>query len=274
MLRSINRTAMGLAVFLVAALLAESATVYSTLKPPLAELVGALAYVGISLLFVFILQSFFDKRRFAEIGLKLSPGAAWRRVVRGTLVGGGAMAIVPIVQWLVGAVTYQRVAAFTWAIPLSGFFRSAGVAFGEELFFRGYIMQMLRRRHGLIPAMVVSSLVFSVIHYVNPGYAPLVLINVFAIGVLLVLMVAESGSLWSAIGFHLGWNWVQMTLLEVVPPQGSRFQGLVVFTERAGVPTLLTGGGYGPEATIIVTAVIAVLLVRSFKRIARQGGLE
>jgi membrane protease YdiL (CAAX protease family) len=70
---------------------------------------------------------------------------------------------------------------------------SAGIC--EETGFRGYMQQPIEKRHGVVVALLVSSVLFTVIHlsksWAIPGMIPLV----FLAGVLLGLIAWASGSL-------------------------------------------------------------------------------
>lgn len=68
---------------------------------------------------------------------------------------------------------------------------------GEELLFRGYLLRVLRARHGVRPALVITSAIFAVIH-VNPASV----LALFALGMVFGLLRVISGSLWPAMIAH------------------------------------------------------------------------
>lgn len=72
------------------------------------------------------------------------------------------------------------------------------VAVGEEAFFRGYAYRVLRARLGVVAALVGSALLFAVVHGLVPG----AWVPVLPIGLLLALLVEQSGSLWPAMTAH------------------------------------------------------------------------
>jgi membrane protease YdiL (CAAX protease family) len=82
--------------------------------------------------------------------------------------------------------------AFQWfAIVLAA--ASAGIC--EETGFRGYMQQPIEKRHGVVIAVLISSVLFTVVHlsksWAIPGMVPVAL----AAGLLLGLMAWASGSL-------------------------------------------------------------------------------
>jgi hypothetical protein len=58
-------------------------------------------------------------------------------------------------------------------------------------------------------------------------------------------------SLWGAVGFHAAWNLILAFVLGQ-PVSGLILPGLLA-TQIAG-PALVTGGEFGPEASVILTA--------------------
>ena len=133
------------------------------------------------------------------------------------------------------------------------------VGFSEELFFRGYIFQTVWKRHGVWAGVAVSSLLFSAIHLINPGYTFLVFVNILMIAVFFALTVYHYRSILPAMGFHFAWNWVQYCGLVVSTPYQPP-QGIWVFNQNPSSPAFLTGGAYGCEGSLFVTVVIAGLL--------------
>ncbi|HSP16914.1 MAG TPA: CPBP family intramembrane glutamic endopeptidase [Thermoanaerobaculia bacterium] len=133
----------------------------------------------------------------------------------------------------------------------------------EELVFRGYPYQILRRSRRWI-AIVASSLVFAAFHMGNSDVTPLALVNIFIGGVVLALAYERHKRLWMPIGLHFGWNLVSGPILGYEVSGFPSRQSLLV-TIVTGRP-LLTGGGFGIEGSVIMTvveAVAAILLWRT-----------
>lgn len=71
----------------------------------------------------------------------------------------------------------------------------------EELIFRGCLYGVLRKSSGRWPAIVVSSIVFALIH----GHLP-ALPGLFLLAVGLALVYERCGSLWAPIAMHAAFN--------------------------------------------------------------------
>lgn len=74
-------------------------------------------------------------------------------------------------------------------------------AFCEELLFRGLLLGFLRRKRGNRFAVLVSGLIFAVLHFSFQGFAPLLLI-----GWLLAALAVRYDGLWLPIVFHAVYN--------------------------------------------------------------------
>ena len=90
-----------------------------------------------------------------------------------------------------------------------------GIAFGEELVFRGYLMTNLRK--GLFEiigldrwagglALLVSSVLFGIAHSQNPGADPIGMISVVIAGIGFGGLYLMTNNLGMSIGLHFGWN--------------------------------------------------------------------
>ena len=95
----------------------------------------------------------------------------------------------------------------------SRFLLAAGVAAvvapaTEEFLFRGYFYGVLRRYVGVIPAMLLTSLLFAAIHMNGPVFLPL-----FVLAVCLTLAYEATGSLWVPMLMHALFNGVMIGMM-------------------------------------------------------------
>src|SRR6185437_145917 len=142
-------------------------------------------------------------------------------------------------------------------------------AVGEELAFRGGAFRVLEDSLGTMGALAGSAALFGLLHAVNPG-ATVVSSAAIALeaGVLLGAAYALTRNLWLPIGIHLGWNFTEGGIFGVSISGGAAAKGL--FSVSLVGHTLLTGGQFGPEASIVAIvvclALAAVLLVLAVQR--------
>ena len=125
--------------------------------------------------------------------------------------------------------------------------------FAEELLFRGYLMSLLARYFNLWTALIVSSVVFALVHATNDGFSTMGFITITIAGLLFGLLFAKTGQLWLPTGLHAAWNFMQGVVFGF-PTSGIRTYSITT-TSTSG-PDWLSGGAFGFEGSIL-----AVLLV-------------
>jgi len=108
-------------------------------------------------------------------------------------------------------------------------------------------------------AAVITSTLFFLGHTHNPGENWLGLLQVFLAGIVFVLALWRTGSLWWGIGFHMAWDWGQSFLFGV-PDSGGLEQGRLFATHALGNP-LFSGGTVGPEGSILCVPIFLLAMV-------------
>jgi uncharacterized protein len=89
---------------------------------------------------------------------------------------------------------------------------TALVALSEEWMFRGILFQALKTRLRLWSAVVVTSVMFGSVHVLNAfALGDLRLAGAQALaatmtGVLLIALMLRTGSIWTAVAYHMIWN--------------------------------------------------------------------
>ncbi len=143
----------------------------------------------------------------------------------------------------------------------------------EEVMFRGYILQRLAERAGKAPAIIISAIVFALLHWFNPGSDPFGIFNTIIIGVLLSVLYFRTRSLWMPVGFHFAWN-LFLGYVYSMPVSGLPLHGVLDVTE-VNPASRLSGGSYGPEAGLACTIVLAIwgawLIWKRTGRSSREG---
>jgi len=133
------------------------------------------------------------------------------------------------------------------------------VGLQEELLFRGYPQSVLTEGVGFWPAAILGSLAFGGIHFWNPGENWIGLSGAALIGLFFCLTLRRTGNLWFAVGFHAAWDWGE-SFLYSVPDSGEKAPGHLLSSSFHGSPWL-TGGSVGPEGSVLLFLVIALVWV-------------
>ena len=135
--------------------------------------------------------------------------------------------------------------------------------FAEEFLIRGYLLRTLSDGLGFPVAMLATSALFAVGHYLE-GDTLAGSFGVFEFAVFSCLAIRATGSLAFSAGYHAAWDYTESAIYGV-PDSSFFFAGAFAHSTLRG-PALLTGGDAGPEASVLLLAVMAVpilLLLRA-----------
>lgn len=132
-------------------------------------------------------------------------------------------------------------------------------ALGEELYGRAALLLVSERFVGRTGAVIVSALMFSIVHIHNPGASPIWLARLALQGGLLAYAVYKTGSLWWSVGYHTGWNWASAPLFGAAG-SGYLDEGHLLDLSPSG-PDIVTGGPVGPEGSILAFVAVAAALL-------------
>ena len=210
---------------------------------------------------ILLLLKVIEKRSLDAIWLPFNAGAV-RMTLLGTLLGAVPICLV-VLAAVVGGYGEVRWTGPTGTALLNILVPSVIATFllagWEELVLRGYLLRQFALGLNPVAAIVITGVLFGLMHAGNPGANPEGLLYTAVGGILMGWLVFRFGSLWLLIGYHFAWNATGASVF------GLELSGL---DDQAGlfVTTLsgadwLTGGSYGYEASL--PAVIAELLVLS-----------
>lgn len=174
----------------------------------------------------------------------------------GLLGGAILMALVYLPIWALG------LAHFTNGTGLDGMAGNLALFFAaavlEELLFRAVLFRIVEQMGGTTAAILVSALVFGLLHMGNPGVTVMGIVAVVvAAGIAFALLYAMTRNLWLVIGVHMGWNFAEGGLFGAQVSGGAPTHSL--FQSTFTGPDILTGGSFGPEGSIFTIAVYLLL---------------
>jgi len=199
-----------------------------------------------------------DRRSIRSMGFVWPARRLESSVVFGFLLGIIPILVVAAVIFALGGydVKQTSVSWFTFVmIPCFVF-----AAFHEEVIFRSYLLQNLLDSRKPIFGVLFTSVVFWLVHSLNPHAwsTPLVGVNLFGAGVVLALAYMVSQNIWFPTAMHFSWNFAQGVLLSV-PVSGIPVQGFLKLELNGKLPNWLTGGKFGFEGSPICTVTIIAL---------------
>lgn len=143
------------------------------------------------------------------------------------------------------------------------------VAVGEEVSFRGTILQNLADETGIKKGIMLSSFMFSAIHIPSFIYSGLdiqrltiAFIVIGFLGAIASILYLNYGLL-SAITFHFAWNFLQYNIFNLNRGQG------IMKTSYTGT-NILTGGSFGPEAGLLGLIIVLLTLMVLIKKYTKS----
>jgi membrane protease YdiL (CAAX protease family) len=216
---------------------------------------GPLAFVSLAIVLGVMLGVYVAAVRFGE--QRPVTEFAWQTLAPELAAGlaGGIALFALVMALLIGAGIYD----FSAPPPGSPWHSvrgslSAGVF--EELIFRAVLMRLVWEAFGLRVALVVSGVVFGLAHLLNPQHNLMGALSIIVeAGLMLGALYAVTGRLWANIGVHAGWNFTQGYIFGAAVSGTDAGPHYFLATPHPGMPALLTGGAFGPEASIV--AVVA-----------------
>lgn len=207
----------------------------------------------------------FERRPLSTIGFNAN-GLA--RFVRGYAIGLGFLIATVGVIWAAGGYRVEGGGVFASAALGAGLLPIGALLLGfivqgstEEIVFRGWLMQLIASRHGLVIALIVNAVLFGLVHAGNTEPTKelaLGVVNIVLFGTFIGLYAAREGSIWGVCGWHAAWNWL-LGLgfgLEVSGHVMTVTPLVVDLTATDGAPWWLTGASFGPEASVVTTIIL------------------
>ncbi|MDO4595100.1 MAG: type II CAAX endopeptidase family protein [Tissierellia bacterium] len=143
-------------------------------------------------------------------------------------------------------------------------------AAGEELLIRGFVYNFFKEKFSVLKAIIISSIIFTLFHVSNDGFNLFSILNTFLMGIFLANLVNHTKSLELTTGIHAAWNFFISIFF------GFNVSGVDLrsFIKLEYLDQSLTGGKYGPEASVLFTILIMILLALSYKIIHNKKELS
>ena len=200
--------------------------------------------------------------------IELDKRGAVRQVLTGFLIGATLFCATMLLLWLMGAWTYTGpVPGAMWIYPLA---TALLVSTIEETLLRGVLFRLLEEHLGSWIALALSATVFGLMHAFNPGASATSVVAIaLEAGVLLAAAFMFSRRLWFVFGLHAAWNFTEGGIF-ATHVSGAKVEGVIGV--QFGGSEWLTGGAFGPEASVVAVGV-CLLAAAGFIAKARRKGL-
>ncbi|MCU4177397.1 lysostaphin resistance A-like protein [Carboxylicivirga sp. N1Y90] len=212
------------------------------------QFLGTLAMFSVVLFY----RKFIDKLSIKSLGFGLK--CFNKDMIRGFVLALICIGMGSLVLYVLGYVEIENneVSYVGFLLQLLLFFL---VAVNEEVLVRGYILNNLMLVSNKYLALFISSLIFMVLHLLNPNLSTIGVINLFLAGIMLGSAYVFTQNLWFAISLHLFWNFIQG------PVMGYSVSGMAmdsVFKLKLSGNEIWHGGAFGFEGSLMCTIVLIV----------------
>lgn len=209
-----------------------------------------------TLVFLWLFKIAFDK----EISDLLTSikSLDFKSLLKGSLAGLVLICIPTLILWIKGDILFQGIDFQIRSIVFFAVIYLC-VGFVEETVNRGYILVQLTKSVGKWPGIVLSSLLFSLIHSFNDPFSLIPLLNLMLGGVMLsMIFLHYNNNLWLVTGIHFSWNFIQGTVLGF---NVSGFKSVGILTWENTGDQQWTGGNFGLEGSLITLLMLSVIII-------------
>jgi hypothetical protein len=143
----------------------------------------------------------------------------------------------------------------------------------EETLIRGFLFRIVQMVGGTWIAVIISSAFFGAGHAFNPGATVTSSLAItLEAGVLLAAAYVLTGRLWFPMGLHAGWNFSEGSLYGL---SVSGFTAKNALTHGTLIgPVILTGGAFGPEASIVAVILCLGVAILLLWRATKRGRIQ
>jgi len=221
---------------------------------------GALLSIGLYALLVGVLE----KRHVIDLRLKCGIPLLIAGIVLTVLL----FSIIYAVYFGLHATTWNGYAGTKYVLAFATLALISGVC--EEVIFRGGIYRIMEDMFGSGIALAFSGVLFGVAHLGNPGATMFAAVAIAVeAGILLGAAYAATRSLWFPIGMHIGWNFAEGGIFGAPVSGFPGGHGLLNFPLHG--PDWLTGGAFGPEASVIPLVICTLAGIYFVRRTIKSG---
>jgi membrane protease YdiL (CAAX protease family) len=219
--------------------------------------------IGIFVL-LWILMKFVDKEPFINLGFNIK--GKMNDIILGMALGLLLMAVGYSTLIFLGEIKFVSFNYDLKSIILL-FLLFIGVSVVEETYVRGYVLKNLLKSFNPVVSLIISSAIFSLLHFFNPNVNYIALTELFIAGILLGVSYVYTKNLWFPIALHLSWNFFQVMFGFNV--SGMDTYSLIEFEILEN--NNINGGDFGFEGSylsILFSLIMIYFLWRHYKKFA------
>lgn len=203
--------------------------------------------------------------------------------VRADVLGWLAFGIVLATVVLVANAVVQRVSVVDVTTEIATAVRYTVVTLSfavvtatvEEFAFRGILQRLLEYQWNRLVGFIVPSALFALFHTGRPQTTVTLVSTLgvtFLAGILLALVVDQTGSLWNAIAVHVAWNSINAGRIISITSAGDEARNAIIQTQSMVGSEWLSGGEAGFSSTPLTVAILAGAIAIFYVVLWRSDG--
>jgi membrane protease YdiL (CAAX protease family) len=230
------------------------------------RLIASFMDVTGTFLLLALFMKYIDKEPFINLGLQTNNRL--REFVYGIGIGFIIMSCGFLLLLVLDEIVFQNVVIDFKEIIISTLLFML-IATVEEVLLRGYILRNLMNSFNKYIALIISSILFSLMHFFNPNIDWFTLTTIFMAGILLGLSYVYTKNLWFPIALHLSWNLFQSFF-------GFKVSGIASYSIiKFSIPNnnLLNGGDFGFEGSILSVIAMGIVIICIWKYYTNNTGV-
>jgi len=210
-----------------------------------------------------------EKRNLRSMGL-IKKGA-FKSYCVGLIVGLAMFSAVVLILVLSGQLSFISVTLSSLPIIVLFFIGFMVQGASEEFLCRGFLLNSIAAKNGIILAIILNSCLFGFLHFFNSGFSILPLINIILVGIFFSVYAYGTDNIIGVCAIHSMWNFAQGNLYGI--PVSGMNMGASIFEINNFSDSLLSGGTFGAEGGLACTIVlvISILLVIFIPRASRKS---
>jgi len=226
------------------------------------EVFGLFVIFGSVISLIFLWVKFFEGRSIVSLGF--TKDGAIKKYFSGFGLGLLMNSLVVGIMAILGSVEITAESANltdinTVGIVILFLFGFVVQGAGEEILARGWMFQVIGARYKPWLGVLITVIFFSAVHLGNSGVNPASVVNLLLVAILLCLFVVNDGSLWTACAWHSAWNWI-MGNVYGLSVSGTK-EKVSLFNLNTTGNELISGGGFGPEGSLVTTFVLLLAII-------------
>jgi membrane protease YdiL (CAAX protease family) len=204
---------------------------------------------------------YYERRAVRELSIPLH----W--VLLAGVAGAMSIGVTILVLYATGHYQVTAFRGFGQAVGILGMIWIAAVV--EEVAFRALLFRILEEGVGTRAAAAGSAVIFCAAHLTNNDVSWVTLLSVTLAGLMWAGVFALSRNIWVAAAHHCCWN--ATIFLSGAPLSGENWRALAPLETVSHGSVLWTGGGFGPEDSLVNVAVSIAICAVLWRLAWRRG---